>query len=78
MDTTTTEGSTTMSTTTTTDERNARWAIEDTATSLRYRSTFPHWTADDNDTATFTEAEAMDAKKRMGRNGKTVRVVAAR
>jgi len=57
---------------------DARWAIEDRETSLRYCRTFPHWTADDDEAATFTEAEANDARRRMGRNGKNVRVTAAR
>jgi len=59
-------------------DAEGRWAVEDVSTSLRYCSTFPHWSADDDEAATFTEAEANDARRRMGRNGKNVRVVAAR
>ena len=55
-----------------------RWAIEDPATSLRYSRTFPHWTADDDEAATFTAPDAADAKRRICRNGKNVRVVVAR
>ena len=59
-------------------ETETRWAIQDMATSLRYRRAFPHWTADDDEAATFTEAEANEARRRIGRNGKRVRVVVAR